>query len=112
MGRPKKDIGNTESINETVSVEVTNKSVTPNDIEWTDHVLSLLSDDEKIMGNPTTDGLRRIFEIALNCIITDSSSSVVQSPSPENEKRATVVHSMTYVLKDGAGVDNHCLNNL
>ena len=25
------------------------------DIEWTDYVLGLLSDDEKIMGNPTTD---------------------------------------------------------
>ena len=31
--------------------------VTPNSLEWTDHVLSLLSDDEKIAGNPTTDGL-------------------------------------------------------
>ena len=69
-----------------------------NDIGWTDHVLGLLSDDEKIKGNPTTDGLRRIFEIALDCTVINSSSEVVQSPSPENEKRATVVHSLTYVL--------------
>lgn len=71
---------------------------TPNDLEWTDHVLTLLSDDEKIAGNPTTDGLRRIFEIALNCRLMSSNSTVVQSPSPENEKRATVVHSLTYRL--------------
>jgi hypothetical protein len=69
-----------------------------NDIGWTDHVLGLLSDDEKIKGNPTTDGLRRIFEIALDCTVINSSSEVVQSPSPDNEKRATVVHCLTYVL--------------
>lgn len=101
MARPKK-----ETV-EVVNQQDNNKIPSPNDIEWTDHVLSLLSDDEKIMGNPTTDGLRRIFEIVLNCVITDSSSSVVQSPSPENEKRATVIHSLTYVLKDGGGAENH-----
>ena len=68
------------------------------DLEWTDYVLTLLSDDEKIAGNPTTDGLRRIFEIALNCRLISSTSSVVQCPTPENEKRATVVHSLTYRL--------------
>lgn len=100
MARPKKDVGNTETVNETVSVEVSNKIVTPNDVEWTDHVLSLLSDDEKISGNPTTDGLRRVFEIALNCTVIHSTSEVVQSPDVQNEKRATVVHSLTYVLND------------
>lgn len=74
--------------------------VTPNDLGWTDYVLSLLSDDEKISGNPTTDGLRRIFEIAMNCAVIDSSSTVVQAPDPHNEKRATVVHSISYVLKN------------
>ena len=76
------------------------ESVTPNSLGWNDYVLGLLDDDEKIDGNPTTDGLRRIFEIALNCTIIDATSNVVQSPSPENEKRATVVHSLTYVLND------------
>lgn len=79
-------------------IQDTKKSVTPNDLEWTDHVLGLLSDDEKIAGNPTTDGLRRIFEIALDCKVLCSATKVVQSPSPENEKRATVVHSLTYFL--------------
>jgi hypothetical protein len=70
------------------------------DIEWTDYVLGLLSDDEKIAGNPTTDGLRRVFEIALNCLVVNASTNVVQSPAPENEKRATVVHTIDYVLKN------------
>lgn len=71
------------------------------DLEWTDHVLSLLSDDEKIMGNPTTDGLRRIFEVVMNAKIMSSTSQIVQSPSPENEKRATVCHSLTFCLNPG-----------
>jgi hypothetical protein len=69
------------------------------DLEWTDYVLSLLSEDEKIKGNPTTDGLRRIFEVVLKCRLISSTSKVIQSPSPENEKRATVVHSLSYILK-------------
>jgi hypothetical protein len=91
MSKTKKETETTE----------TPKIVTPNDLEWTDHVLSLLSDDEKIMGNPTTDGLRRIFEIALNCTVIRAESSVVQAPSVDNERRATVVHSLTYVLNNG-----------
>lgn len=82
----------------------------PNSIEWTDYVLNLLSDDEKINGNPTTDGLRRIFEIALNCTILDSNSEVVQSPSPENEKRATVIHRLSYCLNN-TNTNDHYLNN-
>lgn len=77
-------------------------AVTPNDLGWTDYVLELLSEDEKIKGNPTTDGLRRIFEIAMNCVVVDSTSEVCQSPDPNNDQRATVVHSLTYVLKDGS----------
>lgn len=101
MARPKKDTVTTETVNETVSVEVNNNPVTPNDIEWTDHVLSLLSDDEKIQGNPTTDGLRRIFEIALNCSVISAESQVAQSPSVDNERRATVVHTLSYILNGG-----------
>ena len=77
------------------------------DLEWTDHVLGLLSDDEKIMGNPTTDGLRRIFEVAMNAKIISSTSQIVQTPSPENEKRATVSHSLTFCLDPGAPDINH-----
>jgi len=86
--------------------ENTTKTVLPNDLDWTDHVLSLLSDDEKISGNPTTDGLRRIFESALNCSVISATSDVVQAPSPDNEKRATVVHTIQYVLKNPEPVDD------
>ena len=72
------------------------------DLHWTDYVLGQLSDDEKIKGNPTTDGLRRIFEKILDCTIINIHTDVVQAPSPENEKRATVVYRMDYVLNDAS----------
>jgi hypothetical protein len=96
MARPKKEVTETVS----VEVEVNTKAVSPNDLEWTDHVLSLLHDDEKISGNPTTDGLRRIFEKVLNCTVIDAGPDVIQTPDLANERRATVVYSMTYILND------------
>jgi hypothetical protein len=87
-----------ETIENTEDNIVEKKIPTIADLDWTDYVLGLLSDDEKIAGNPTTDGLRRIFETVLNCRLISSTSSVVQSPSPENEKRATVIHSLSYCL--------------
>jgi hypothetical protein len=77
-----------------------------NSLEWNDYVLGLLTDDEKIAGNPTTDGLRRIFEIALDCIVISADSNVVQSPDPSNEKRATVVHNISYILKNTESDDD------
>ena len=79
------------------------------DLEWTDYVLGLLSDDEKIAGNPTTDGLRRVFELALNCVVISATTNIVQSPSPDNEKRATAIHSITYALKSDSS-ESHDLN--
>jgi hypothetical protein len=66
------------------------------DLEWTDFVLQQLSDDEKIQGNPTTDGLRRIFEKVMNCYVMQSDSTLVQAPEPSNDKRASVVHTITW----------------
>ena len=111
MGRPKKN-ENTETTSlsdisvTSPSSDESEKRPSPNDLGWTDYVLSLLSDDERISGNPTTDGLRRIFEVVLDCTVISAESSVVQSPSPENEKRATVVHHLTYVLNKTSGYDN------
>ena len=90
MGRPKKvDV-------ETITNSEENVLPTIHDIEWTDNVLSFLTDDEKIMGNPTTDGLRRIFEKVMDCQIIASESTVVQSPSRENEMRATVQFTLIF----------------
>jgi hypothetical protein len=83
-----------------------NKIPNIHDIEWTDYVLGLLSDDEKINGNPTTDGLRRIFEVVLNCKLVSCTTNVSQCPSPDNEKRATVVHSLSYALKSDSEQPN------
>lgn len=94
----KKDKAQDIIANDTVVTEVKVPKAT--DLEWTDYVLSLLSDDEKISDNPTTDGLRRIFEVALNCKVISSTTTIAQSPDPNNEKRATVVHSITYVLNE------------
>lgn len=91
MAKSKKD-------NDSVEVVENTKTVTPNDLEWTDYVLGFLSEDEKIAGNPTTDGLRRIFEKVLNCVVISADSVVEQSPNIKNERRATVVHSLTYVI--------------
>ena len=96
MPRPKKETVETTDLSE----QVETKQPTPNDIEWTDYVLSLLSDDEKIMGNPTTDGLRRIFENALDCVVVEATSNVIQTPDISNEKRATVTHTLRYVFKN------------
>lgn len=96
----KKEKVNIEDANTEQKQEVKIPKIT--DIEWTDYVLSMLSEDEKIKGNPVTDGLRRIFELALNCKIIGSTSSVVQTPDVANEKRATVIHSITYVLNSTA----------
>ena len=90
MGRPKKVVEEITTNSEEAKIP------TIHDIEWTDHVLSFLTDDEKIMGNPTTDGLRRIFEKVMDCQIIESESTVVQSPSRENEMRATVQFALIF----------------
>ena len=92
MARPKKVEENTNTVTEQTAPPVP----TIHDVEWTDYVLSFLTDDEKIMGNPTTDGLRRIFEKVMDCQIVESESKVVQCPSRENEMRATVQFALTF----------------
>ena len=89
----------TQPVTTETSTEQAVETVKPvhiGDTEWTDFVLQQLSDDEKIQGNPTTDGLRRVFEKVMNCHVIQSDSTVVQSPEPSNEKRATVVHTLTW----------------
>lgn len=96
MAKAKKD---TDQENK---IEITNEPVKiplTSDVEWTDYVLSMLSDDEKIQGNPTTDGLRRIFEKVLDCEVIGAETQIVQTPEPNNEKRATAIHTISYIGK-------------
>jgi hypothetical protein len=90
----------TKKVDEINDNETTNTIPSIDDIEWTEYVLSLLSDDEKIAGNPTTDGLRRVFEKVLNCVVVRTESEILQYPTVENERRATAIHYLTYVLND------------
>lgn len=94
MAKQKKELSDQSEIKESI------EKPSINSIEWTDYVLNLLEEDEKIKGNPTTDGLRRIFEVALDCVVIEADSNVIQAPCPDNEKRATVVHKLSYVLNN------------
>lgn len=94
------------------SEEADTPNVLPNHPEWTDHVLSLLSEDEKIAGNPTTDGLRRIFETALNCVVISSKTTIIQSPDISNEKRATAQHELVYKLLDPNAIEPDLLRSV
>ena len=76
-------------------VEEVSTNVTPNDVGWTDHVLGLLNKDELVEGNPTTDGLRRIFEIALDCTMVQALSDVL--PVSDSRQRETC-HCGPYVV--------------
>ena len=100
-----------EKQEEVVEVSLAEKAIpTIHDIEWTDYVLSQLTDDEKIMGNPTTDGLRRIFEKVMDCEIMEATTKVDQTPSRDNEMRATVTFSLTFkpntATESGLGLYN------
>lgn len=59
------------------------------DPEWTEYVLSLMSEKEVYNGNPRVDAMRRVIPIVLGRI-TESYSKVIAAPSKDNDKRATV----------------------
>lgn len=67
------------------------------DKAWTAYVLSSLDPDlEMINGQPTCDGLRRLFnKIA---IVHEAKANVVQPPVVDNQSRATVTFTLTYTL--------------
>ena len=60
---------------------------------WHDYVISHLTEDEQMDGNPTTDGLRRVTEIVYGTVL-QATSDVIQCPTTENDKRATVQHRL------------------
>ena len=91
-------LDNLEVTEESTTENKTTTSISPPlpcDPEWTDYVLSALTDDEKIKDKnsskeyPTTDGLRRLVEKFVG-VIVNSHTQIHQVPTPENERRATV----------------------
>lgn len=63
---------------------------TMDDPTWPDYVLKQLQQDEFYNNLPTTDGLRRVVNKLLGPIVY-SMPTVIQSPNPQNDSRATVV---------------------
>ena len=77
--------------------------LSPSSPDWTNHVLSLLGEKEKIDGNPTTNGLRRIAPLLLGKIIS-SDCNVVQAPCPQNSMCVVIQHTLTF--EDGSIVSS------
>lgn len=73
-------------------------------IEWTDYVLKQLTEEEKVEGNPTVDGLRRIIEPVLECTVIENRSCIIQTPTPENNGRATVKVDITIGFEDSTKI--------
>lgn len=69
--------------------------VNRNQLGWTKFILSDLDTSELMKGRPTANGLRRMLEKHVGPIIS-TNVQVVQTPTPENERRASVVYTMTY----------------
>jgi hypothetical protein len=79
------------------------KSIIPNigDPDWTKYVLSLFHKDELINGNPSCDGLRRVFETLIGIIISVD-MEVIQCPDTNNLNRATVKCTIKYYNNKGS----------
>lgn len=73
---------------------VDNNPPLPSDPGWSEYVLSKLTPEEFKDGHPVVDGLRRIA-LELCGEIISSISEVVSAPK-ENERSATVVHTITF----------------
>lgn len=87
---------------EVVAVAEVKTPPTIADKEWTSWVLDQLFPDEKYEQYPTCDGLLRIFEIVMGTIISIN-TTVVQSASSDNNNRATVATTLTYVRPNVSG---------
>lgn len=70
------------------------------DPEWSDYVMSLLSDDELDNGYPKVDGLRRLAQKLVGEIV-ESSTNVSHVHHHDGNVFIVVVHSITFVDEDG-----------
>ncbi len=95
-----KTLENVQEIPTEVQTEDENaeKAPTPIDSEWTDYVLSKLTEQEKDpQGNPKVDGLRRVAELLLGSF--SILSNVVKTPTFDSG--ATVVVTLEFVDRFG-----------
>lgn len=83
------EFGNLEELSDIVMESEEGEKVVPTRTspEWSDYVLSQLSDDETLDGNPTVAGLRRLVTLFFGEIIV-SDCHVVEGPHESNQFRA------------------------
>lgn len=97
-----KSLSSLENLKEKTDMVAKDEDSAPlmGDPEWSNYVLSLLTDDEKEKDNPKVDGLRRL---AYSLLGSFSSHSIVeQAPTIDNAGRATVCVQL--VFNDGRNV--------
>lgn len=78
------------------------------DPDWTEYVISLLTEKEKTKGYPTVNGLRRVTQIVKGAIV-HITTDVLQCPTAENGLRSVVVVTVGFCDKssfDGAAETN------
>lgn len=94
----------TDTPDNTVLKSTTEKEVPCiTDPNWTEYILSLMTEDEKPKGHPTCDGLRRIFQKVFGDIYS-CEMKIIQSPDIRNENRSTVQCTLQYKpFKGGYG---------
>lgn len=76
--------------------ELVEDGMNPDDPGWTDYVLSLLRDNEKVDNKPKADGLRRVFPHLMGPILS-TDVKVPGTATAENENRATVIYQMQFM---------------
>ena len=112
MGRPRKTDTETAELPAIFDVEENTEEFgdeqeeihNVTDPDWTDYVMSLLAEDEKYDGNPTTDGLRRVAELLLGELV-EGTAKVVAAPEGTENGRATVEYTVKFLSVHPNGAD-------
>lgn len=66
---------------------------------WTDYVLSQLTEKEKHNEFPKANGLRRLIEPLLNCVIQEDHTDIIDIPTASNEGRYVARTVLTLLMK-------------
>lgn len=96
--------GNDVTINKTsISTEI----VIPDrhSPEWSDYVMSLFTEQEKIDGYPTADGLRRLTNLIVGRCF-NVNMEIMQCPNPDNENRAVVKCTLQVLKEHDRSIDS------